>query len=212
MMSTQKKLNPLDRVCVINLARSKDRWDSFSGRWKNGGLTKSTPTRVEAIDGRLVDRKSMSIKSYRSMKRGEIGCWLSHRLAWSKKILKGSNLIVVEDDVDLTRNFSDEVARVKKTLPDDWEVASFVATPLWRRKYQWTVGNAEQVNADWLRVHGDCYGAMCYMIKQSVIDRLMKSQTMTAPIDVELSRLTRMYVVTKNLVGCKRMGSCTQRF
>jgi len=211
-MSTQpKKLNVADRVVVINLKRSADRWESFPLRWKNGGFTKSLPTRVDAVDGRKVDRKSMSIDSYRSMKRGEIGCWLSHRKAWTKAVAKGTNLMVCEDDVDLKPDFLESFNRVKKTLPADWEVASFVATPLWRRKYQDSVGKSEQVNDDWLRVHGDCYGTMCYMINQSVIDRLLRSETMTAPIDVELSRLTRFYVVTKNIVGVRKMGSTTQR-
>jgi glycosyl transferase family 25 len=175
-------------------------------------VTRYIPTRVDAVDGRTIDRKSIKIDSYRSMKRGEIGCWMSHRRAWKKKFVPGSHLIVCEDDVVLPADFQNQVEQLKKTLPDDWEVASFGATDLWRRKYQNTVGKVSVASDDWLRVNGDCYGTQCYMIRDSVARRLLESDTMTAPIDVELSRKCVQYVTKINVAKQRKgVGSTTQR-
>lgn len=196
------KLNIKPIVRVINLDKSVQRlalWerrkDQF--RW----------TRIKAINGRKIDRSTVKIDSYRSMKRGEIGCWLSHRKAMATV---NTVRIICEDDADLTPAFWDQYFEVMKTAPKDWEVLAFGASPLWRKKYQSKVGKTVHVNDDWDEVTGDLYGAQCYLIHHNAAQKFLSMDTMNAPLDVDLSRKLKTYLVKKDIVTQLNLGSTTQ--
>lgn len=200
LVMTKLNIHPL--VKVINLDKSQKRlalWQKRTGQFNW--------TRVKAIDGRTIDRSLVKIDSYRSMKRGEIGCWLSHRKAMSTV---NTIRLVCEDDADLTPQFWKQYFKVMKTAPKDWEVLAFGASPLWRKRYQQKYGKTVSVNQDWDRVTGDLYGAQCYLIHKKACQKFLRCETMNAPLDVDISRKLKVYLVKNDIVTQLNLGSTTQ--
>lgn len=96
-------------VFVINLARSGDRYEHMQAQLAATGLAFQ---KIDAIDGRSLSARDR--QRYRSQDRenrndagltaSEIGCFLSHRLAWETFYASGAPCaLVLEDDVHLDR-------------------------------------------------------------------------------------------------------------
>jgi len=91
---------------LINLDRRPDRLNKFK---KNFNYEFE---RISAIDGKELYIKANNIyyknniifenaNFFKTIKKGEIGCFLSHKLAWEKVIDKNEPCIIFEDDVEL---------------------------------------------------------------------------------------------------------------
>ena len=86
---------------VINLERRQDRFESFK---KNCPLDIETINKFEAIDGKLLKNPP---DNFRNLNKGEIGCFLSHKLLWEKTLEEKDSdySIIFEDDAIFTENF-----------------------------------------------------------------------------------------------------------
>ena len=78
------------KIFLINLKQSHDRLEKSADRLGRQGVTFE---RIDAIYGKdlseaeLAEHYSTEVnqqKFYRALSRGEIGCYLSHRMAWQK--------------------------------------------------------------------------------------------------------------------------------
>ena len=90
------------RYYVINLDRSKRRMKEFEAAFSKTNLKIE---RIAAIDGKLIDTNSFSNDSIcrkemgRSIQKGEVGCFLSHKKALEKFLSTNSQYaILFEDD------------------------------------------------------------------------------------------------------------------
>lgn len=109
---------------VINLEKSKDRWDNMLNQTKNQDLILN---RIDAIYGKDVDLDKIDItpfaKEYNSP--NIIGCYLSHVKAWKHVIDNDiEECFIFEDDVYVNKNIN-IVKRfniMRKYIPKDTDV------------------------------------------------------------------------------------------
>jgi len=109
------------KVYVINLARSKERWDKMAAQLAGVGIPFE---RIEAVDGMSLSDAEIAecyspLKNFfcypRFMSKGEIGCYLSHIKAMRKILHDGVKYgVVLEDDLTV----SPELAKLPKILSD----------------------------------------------------------------------------------------------
>jgi len=117
------------QIFVINLKRSSDRFAKIETQLKALELPF---TRIEAIDGKLVDANDSCVDQYRfrlSQQRecrdGEIGCAESHRKTW-KEALKSNKpySLILEDDAVLPKNLNQVLQSIEKLELDIINLAS----------------------------------------------------------------------------------------
>lgn len=107
------------KVFVISLASSLDRRERVAR--KLGGR-KIDFQFIDACDGRLglhpylkhYDEKSFIVHRRRKAAPGELGCYVSHLLAWEKCVELNEPIVVMEDDFELTADFEAGVAYLDK--------------------------------------------------------------------------------------------------
>mmetsp|Transcript_1923 Transcript_1923/g.1726 ORF Transcript_1923/g.1726 Transcript_1923/m.1726 type:complete len:368 (-) Transcript_1923:104-1207(-) len=114
-LTTQQQINDkenhydLPPIFILNLDRSKDRWQSVEEQFVSAGLT-GCYERLPAVDGRALPIKELLSNSTRIaaffQPRGVLGCYLSHRKFWQLVVDRNySQAIVFEDDVRLADGF-----------------------------------------------------------------------------------------------------------
>jgi glycosyl transferase, family 25 len=95
------------QILVISLERALNRRESVEAQLNQTGLEWSY---IDAVDGRNpmdlsnYDRARRLSISGREMVPGQIGCFLSHRLAWRKVIQTNRTTLILEDDFSLRCN------------------------------------------------------------------------------------------------------------
>lgn len=107
------------KVFVISLATSLDRRERVA---KKLGERNIDFAFIDACDGRLglhpylkqYDEKSFIIHRRRKAAPGELGCYVSHLLAWEKCVELNQAIVVMEDDFELTADFEAGMAYLEK--------------------------------------------------------------------------------------------------
>ena len=101
---------------VLNLDRSEKRMNEFNAAFSAINLTVE---RVPAIDGNLIDKNSFSNDNRcrkemgRSIQKGEVGCFLSHKKALEKFLMtKAKYAVVFEDDAVPDDEFNDIINEI----------------------------------------------------------------------------------------------------
>ncbi|MGL5814846.1 MAG: glycosyltransferase family 25 protein [Aeromonas sp.] len=95
------------KIYVVNMARSTERRQRVSELLSGMGLKFDF---FSAIDGRVTEitgydnERRMKEKGH-SLTAGEIGCFASHRALWQKCVSLQENILILEDDIDLSDNF-----------------------------------------------------------------------------------------------------------
>ena len=148
-------------------------------------------TFIEAVDGSKLNRTELENNnickcngSYRELRKGEIGCYLSHLDCW-KNILetKKDYGLVLEDDVVLVDDFDNKFNEMFENVKDkEWDIIC-----LGRRCQQYfkncAVGNSVSESTYYPETLG--YGTYAYIIKASTIEKLLKTTyPIMKPIDV----------------------------
>lgn len=198
---------------VISLKRRKDRLKRFLTRAE---LAQVPVKVIEAIDGEKVNFKSIWLDKYdnlitrRYLKKGEIGCYLSHYKCY--QMSDADRVFVFEDDAYIPLDFWYQLNIKLKTLPKDFDVALLGTTSLWRRKYSSKCKKIWE-NEDWARYEGDIYGLQGYIISRKAIETMLDCKyPLNVPIDVKINHLgLNLYVLKVNLIDTLRLGSDTQR-
>lgn len=107
------------KVFVISLASSGDRRARVTHKL---GERKIAFEFLDACDGRLglhpylknYDEKSFITHRRRKAAPGELGCYVSHLLAWEKCVEINEPIVVMEDDFELTGDFEAGIAYLEK--------------------------------------------------------------------------------------------------
>lgn len=112
-------------VLVINLEKSKDRWENVLISSQN---QKYNLIRIDGIYGKELDLNTVDILTDFSKKfspRGIIGCFLSHRKSWEYIVKNNLNgAIILEDDFTIPDGIDvvDEMYKLQPFIPCDTDV------------------------------------------------------------------------------------------
>ena len=135
-----KDIPILKDVWIINLDKSKERWNIMVDEVK--ALDPLPVKRWAAIDGRkikeqgLIDEKipiivrpQFALESKQERRKGEIGCYLSHKklleFLGKKKDDDSSGHLILEDDVQIGKDTLDKWSSVASKLDKDWDIFFF---------------------------------------------------------------------------------------
>lgn len=111
-------------IYVINLERSKDRWQAIV---QSAADHHVCVMRVDAVDGRSIAREQwqdtsvmrFGLRNGRTVLPGEYGCYQSHLRAIDAFLDSGLPAgVILEDDVELVPDFEAKVRDILKVLPD----------------------------------------------------------------------------------------------
>jgi len=121
------------QVLLINLDRSVDRLAFMQAQITRLGMRSE---RIAAIDGakvvlpvrELVDEKAFNWRHHAILRRGEIGCYLSHVSAVNRFLGSGeAAALILEDDVELSPDVPG-VLNALAACPDEWDLVKLHAT------------------------------------------------------------------------------------
>lgn len=110
-----------DRVLVISLSRSPQRWSAFLSRLSNSSWPFKAPERIEAVDG-------VATGSPWWWKQGDgaWGCLMSHARILEDVLRNGlRRVLVMEDDAVLCEDFAARCASFLMQVPVDWDQLYF---------------------------------------------------------------------------------------
>ena len=107
------------KVFVISLASSVERRASVSKKLGDKGIAFEF---LDAVDGRVsnhpylknYDEQCFLVNRRRKAAPGELGCYVSHLLAWEKSVELNEPIVVLEDDFELTDNFKAGIAYIEQ--------------------------------------------------------------------------------------------------
>ncbi|MFH6954753.1 glycosyltransferase family 25 protein [Pseudoalteromonas sp. XMcav1-K] len=181
------------KVFLINLDKSTERLKKSSGRLAAQNIQFE---RIPAIDGTKLTNAEIqahyssqlnSKQYYRNLGYGEIGCFLSHRLAWQKIIeQKLPYAIVLEDDFQLAGDLSAVFSTIE-SLTFEWQLLKLAAYQNRTRPIKAT----KQVNEKFdLVLHkkpltGCCAQAITYHAAKQL---LAISEQFGCPVDTQIQR------------------------
>jgi len=141
------------------------------------------------VDGRNLNMDSLSLQGRvkKKMKRGVVGCFMSHRRIW-KWVLenKCKKALIMEDDAVLLRPFIsiNKALNVLNLLDSDWDILLLGRNP---RKCQ----NGKEVAKGLFRT-GPFWGMFAYIISQKGVQKLLPLSTFIhKPVDVLVSDLAQ---------------------
>lgn len=165
------------RILLINLDRSPQRLAFMTEQLAARGLVAE---RLAAVDGSKLD-----LTSHRSsgLKLGEIGCFLSHRLAWQQIAASADEFsLVLEDDVRL----SDRLSRLLEDRAWLSHNSQLVKLDTSRRTVALelpAIAVAGRTHA--YRLCGEHTGTAGYIVsRQGAMDLLARSETFDRPVDL----------------------------
>lgn len=111
-------------IFVISLKRSQDRRDEFA---KNNSKYISNYTFFDAVDGKTLNINKLENDIFTpnsiNYTPNAIGCALSHLKLWEKCIELNKPIIVMEDDLIVSRHFTKHVNNIMNNmLSKDWDI------------------------------------------------------------------------------------------
>jgi len=139
------------KTYVINLDKRKDRLSSVNipVKWE----------RFVGTDG------SHYFKEFGKL-QGHIGCWDSHRrLLLHAKNNNHDLVMILEDDVEFSTNFKEELQTLLNELPDDWDLLYLGG---------WNVGDVINYSKS-LNVANVVYATHAYIIRDKFFDTVLDS-------------------------------------
>jgi GR25 family glycosyltransferase involved in LPS biosynthesis len=110
-------------IFIINLNRSKDRLENIKKDCKNANINF---IRWNAVDGsklnlnELISNKQLDPNN--KMMIGAIGCSLSHISLWNYSVNQNKNVLVLEDDVIIPKDFKNKIKIYLNQLPNKWDM------------------------------------------------------------------------------------------
>jgi len=139
-LKAAKDIPILKDVWIINLDKSKERWNTMIDEAK--ALDPLPVNRWSAIDGRamkeqdfidekipIIIRPQFALESKQERRKGEIGCYLSHKKLLEfldkKKVDDDSGHLILEDDVQIGKDTLDKWSAVASKLDKDWDIFFF---------------------------------------------------------------------------------------
>ena len=167
---------------VISLKRSETRRAAFTVLLEQSGLDWEI---LDAIDGLQLqstppeyhEEKVIRLLGF-PLSASEIGCFLSHRLAWARCVEKERPTLILEDDFTFAPHFHESLPKVMAS-DQDWDIL----------RLQGIAETSDSVLVKYpnFRIaenHGDPLGAAAYILKPSAATKLIQaSQYIYEPLD-----------------------------
>lgn len=174
------------KVFAISLPSSLDRRATVTKKLSERNIDFEF---IDAVDGRVdqhpylknYDEKSFLINRRRRAAPGELGCYVSHLLAWEKCVEVDEPIVVLEDDFQLTPDFEAGIEYLEKFV----DRISFVRLePLEKQFYLTSRRDPDFALVKQLNV-GMC--ATGYVITPQGAKKLLENgRTIKAPLDLYL--------------------------
>jgi len=177
-------------VYVINLARSRDRWDRLKS---NADALSIDLRRVEAVEGKLLSPEELTDFDDAGFRRwhgktvlpAEIGCYFSHIQALEMiAAAPESFAVIVEDDVVFTPAFQPFLTYLTKVT--GWDAVKLVNhrtsafRPFQKADDQFSIGRC---------LHGPLGSSAAYVVTREGASKMLKAlRPMRLPYDVALER------------------------
>ena len=201
-------------VLVINLDRSKDRWEALVAR---AAALDIFPERIPAVDGNAIEpsqRRDLLAWKFqlwhgRTPMGGEYGCYMSHMRALDRVVAAGwPYAVILEDDADFRPDFVPRLEALTrlKFAPD--------LVKLYNHRTKAFVAKAETEAGDLVGrcIHGPLGSSMGYLVSSAGAAKLRAGALpMFLPYDIALERGwahgVRVYVTRTPLLKPARSGS-----
>jgi GR25 family glycosyltransferase involved in LPS biosynthesis len=116
----------IDKIIVINLDRAKERKTKLIESFNRVGVNINDVLFLSGFDNQYLNNSFERTIFGRSMGRtfakGEICCTLSHITAIKiAKTLGYKNILILEDDIELSDSFLNGIDNIEKQLPKNWD-------------------------------------------------------------------------------------------
>ena len=172
----------LPSIIVISLKRSEARRAAFTALLEQSDFDWEI---LDAIDGLQLqstppeyhEEKVIRLLGF-PLSASEIGCFLSHRLAWARCVEKERPTLILEDDFTFAPHFHESLPKVMAS-DQDWDIL----------RLQGIAETSDSVLVKYpnFRIaenHGDPLGAAAYILKPSAAKKLIQaSQYIYEPLD-----------------------------
>lgn len=131
--------NLIEKVFIINLEKSKNRWKHMKKQMKNSNITNYE--RIDACYGKDLDSSKYDEERswideniykkaklpYREMHSqhnlGSLGCYISHLKTWKKIVEENiSCALILEDDIDTENQKMNDIENVLINAPKNWDI------------------------------------------------------------------------------------------
>ena len=172
----------LPSTIVISLKRSEARRAAFTVLLEQSDLDWEI---LDAIDGLQLqstppeyhEEKVIRLLGF-PLSASEIGCFLSHRLAWARCVERERPTLILEDDFTFTRHFHELLSKVMVSY-QDWDILRLQGIT---ETSDSTL--VEHPNFRIVENHGDPLGAAAYILKPSAAKKLIQtSRDIYEPLD-----------------------------
>jgi len=114
-------------------------------------------------------QKNNLLKFNRRLQFGKTGIWASNLLAYVNFLKTDYDyLMLVEDDISYSKDFTEKFIEYFNELPDDWELFSYFVPPDQYSRFQARLGTGNVVKAyqDWSN--------LCYIINKKTVEKILK--------------------------------------
>jgi glycosyl transferase family 25 len=192
---------------VINLDRSKDRWESIEKQAEKAGIRVE---RVPAVDGTAIpqpewtdfDLRKFHLCHGRRPKGAEYGCYMSHIRALELVVNRNlAHTVILEDDAGF---LPDTRQRLEAIIDSDLR---FDVVKLFNHRTKEFISKLTTAAGDDIGrcIHGPLGSSMGYLVTKAGAERLLQSlKPMFLPYDIALERGwkggNRIYVTRKPLI------------
>ena len=193
------------KIVVISLLTSVDRRAKVIEKLSAKNLAFEF---LDAVDGRTDDHpylKNYNEKAYllnrcRTAAPGELGCYVSHLLAWEKCVALNEPLVVLEDDFELTEDFVEGLNFVEQFL----DKVVFVRLERIKTNYHIASRYKDEKFSLKMQLKVEMCATGYVITPQGAKALLTKGREICAPVDVYLRHTSihkqLMYVLTPFIV------------
>ena len=177
----------IDKIYCINIKDSKDRWNTINHDAKEAGLKIN---RFEAINGKIHDlddlEKTHNIRINKNLKKGTVGCALSHILALRKiKHENNEHVLILEDDVKITPNIKNKINEYLREVDFDFDILFLGGCNIYGKNYKNKFIKPVNIEQKRKYRHNLCCHAM--LIKKKNVDKILTAlNSIDRSIDTQL--------------------------
>ena len=192
MSSINKDINKKDRekfnVYLVSLDKDKERRDYLN----------VTPDYIYSVDGSKLDIDRLKNENIISkncrLKRGEIGCYMSHLELLKRSLNSDKYVLILEDDAEIKDDLFEKINVVLETAPEDFDCL-FIGY-----NYYEEYSTFKKVNYT--------HGAQSYIVnpKNITMSKINSLYPIEKPYDVILPVIMKTYIVIPKLVELSKFG------
>lgn len=173
-----EKRNILTQRATIQLEKDFDNFDTPTIMMKNTDDIKSFYKNAQI----KVDPKGWLGEGW---KPGELGIWASNYTAW-KNFSESTydHIILMEDDIQLSKDFSQKLYEYIDELPEDWDVFTVYVPPTGNIRYKKDGKHLDIGKKNVCKVY-QSWSCLCYVVSKSGAKKLLEmvKTPVSRPID-----------------------------